>query len=60
MKSSEFIRWLQKQGVVFKPGKGSHMIATLNGKSSVVPNHGSKEIKTGTMNAIKKQLGLKE
>ncbi|RXZ42723.1 type II toxin-antitoxin system HicA family toxin [Crenobacter cavernae] len=59
MKNSEFIRWLQQQGVTFKPGKGSHLIATLNGKSIGVPNHKGKEIPTGTAEGIKRKLGLK-
>ena len=58
MKSSEFKRWLTGQGATFKPGKGSHLKVTLNGKSSVLPMHG-KELGTGLVAAIKKQLGLK-
>jgi mRNA interferase HicA len=58
MKSTEFKRWLAKQGVTFKPGKGSHLHAELNGKMSVLPMH-SKELGTGLVAAIKKQLGLK-
>jgi mRNA interferase HicA len=50
-KSSEFKRWLAAQGATFKPG-------TLNGKNSVLPMHG-KELGTGLVAAIKKQLGLK-
>jgi len=58
--SAEFIRWLKDQGATFDPGKGkgSHMKAFLNGHFSYVPTH-SKEIPTGTVEAIKKQLGLK-
>ncbi|QNI37506.1 type II toxin-antitoxin system HicA family toxin [Edaphobacter albus] len=58
MKSSEFKRWLTEQGANFKPGKGSHLKVTLNGKQSVLPMH-NKELGTGLVNAIKKQLGLK-
>jgi len=57
-KSSEFKRWLSDQGATFKPGKGSHLKVTLNGKNSVLPMHG-KELGTGLVAAIKKQLGLK-
>lgn len=57
MKSSEFKRWLSDQGATFKPGKGSHLKVFLNGKQSVLPMHG-KELKTGLVKAIKKQLGL--
>ena len=58
MKSSELKRWLALQGAIFKPGKGGHLRVELNGKISVLPMH-SKDIKTGTLQGIKKQLGLK-
>jgi mRNA interferase HicA len=57
VKSSEFKRWLADQGATFKPGKGSHLKVTLNGKNSVLPMH-SKELGAGLVAAIKKQLGL--
>ena len=58
MKSSEFKRWLAEQGATFKPAKGSHLKVYMNGRQSILPMHG-KEMKTGTVEAIKKQLGLK-
>lgn len=58
MKSSEFKRWLASQGATFKPAKGSHFRVYLNGRQSILPMHG-KDLKTGTMEAIKKALGLK-
>ena len=57
MKNAEFKRWLSKQGASFEAGKGSHLKVSLNGKSSILPMH-SKDLKTGTMEGIKKQLGL--
>jgi len=59
MTSSEMKRWLAKQGATFAPGNGSHMHVTLNGKTSILAMHPSREMPTGTVNAIKKQLGLK-
>jgi len=60
MTSAEFKRWLEKQGATFSPGKGGHLKVSLNGLSSVLPMHGSKhELKKGTVEAIKKQLGVK-
>ena len=59
MKSSEFIKFLQRQGAVFESGKDSHKKGYLNGRSSVVPNHGAKEIGEGLRQSILKQLGLK-
>jgi mRNA interferase HicA len=59
MKYSEFRKWLSRQGVDFRPGKGSHFRLTLNGKISTFSDHGSKEIGKGLAEQIKKQLGLK-
>ena len=58
MNSKEFKRWLTRQGATFLPGKGSHLKVYLNGKQSVQPMHNS-DLKTGTLEGIKKQLGLK-
>jgi mRNA interferase HicA len=58
MKSREFKRWLQAQGATFEPGKGGHLKVYLNGRRSVLPMH-SGELKTGLVDGIKKQLGLK-
>lgn len=59
MKTSEFKRWLEKQGAAFTSGKGSHLKVELDGKFSVLPMHKSKEIGTGLVAKIKKDLGLK-
>ncbi|MFP5276638.1 MAG: type II toxin-antitoxin system HicA family toxin [Acidobacteriota bacterium] len=58
MKSSEFKRWLEQQGAIFTPGKGSHLHVWLHSRTSVLPMH-SKELGKGLVAAIKKQLGLK-
>jgi len=58
MNSKEFKRWLTEQGATFQPGKGSHLKVYLNGKQSVLPMHND-DLKTGTLESIKKQLGLK-
>jgi mRNA interferase HicA len=60
VKYSEFKRWLERQGVQFvRNGKGSHMMLYYNGKKSVFPSHGAKEMKEGTRLSILKDLGLK-
>jgi mRNA interferase HicA len=56
--SKEFKRWLTQQGATFQHGKGSHLKVYLNGKQSVLPMHNA-DLKTGTLEGIKKQLGLK-
>ncbi len=59
MKYSEFRRWLKQQGVRFESAKGSHHKAFLNGRQTIFPDHGSKEIGKGLVEKIKKDLGLK-
>ena len=56
--SKELKRWLARQGATFAAGKGSHLRVFLKGRQSVLPMH-SGEMKIGTVEAIKKQLGLK-
>ena len=59
MKSAEFKRWLAKQGVTFGKQTGSHLKLYFQGRQSVLPIH-PKELGKGLVEAIKKQLGLKE
>jgi mRNA interferase HicA len=57
---SQFKRWLMERGVRFSDtAKGSHFKVSLGDKTSIFPFHGSKEIGTGLMERIKKDLGLK-
>ncbi|XLZ69049.1 type II toxin-antitoxin system HicA family toxin [Massilia sp. SR12] len=59
MKYSEFRRWLERQGAIFTPGRGSHFKVRLNGLTSVFPDHGAKEMGKALSEKIKKDLGLK-
>jgi mRNA interferase HicA len=59
MNCKQFKKWLADRGATFEPGKGGHLKVYLNGKRSVLPM-GSGEMKKGTAEGIKKQLGLKE
>lgn len=59
MKYSEFRRWLTRQGATFKPAKGSHFRVYLNGRQTIFPDHGAKEIGHGLVVKIRKDLGLK-
>ena len=61
MNSRDLKRWLKKQGCSFEEsrGKGGHITVRLRKKMTVMPMHGSKELPKGTVEAIKKQLGLK-
>jgi mRNA interferase HicA len=57
--SSKELKRCPTQGrATFQAGKGSHLKVYLNGKQSVLPLHNS-DLKTGTVEGIKKQLGLK-
>jgi mRNA interferase HicA len=58
VKSSEFKRWLAKQGVTFGTQTGSHLKLFFNGRQSVLPMHG-KDLPKSLVEDIKKQLGLK-
>ncbi|WP_183380175.1 MULTISPECIES: type II toxin-antitoxin system HicA family toxin [unclassified Herbaspirillum] len=58
MKQSEFVRWLKQQGATFEEGT-NHTKVRLNGKTSFLPRHPSKELKTGLVQGVKKQLNLK-
>jgi mRNA interferase HicA len=65
MKGSEFIRRVQSyakaNGIGFrldeKRGKGSHLTLILGDKLTIVRNP-KDELKTGTLHAMLKQLGL--
>jgi mRNA interferase HicA len=58
MKQSEFVKWLKAQGASFQDGT-KHLKVTLNGKQTILPRHPAKELKTGLVEGVKKQLGLK-
>jgi mRNA interferase HicA len=61
MNSSQAKRFLAKKGATFSPGKGGHLHVHLNGKSSILPQHGGKkELGTCLWKAILKQLDIKE
>lgn len=56
MKTSEFRRWLERQGVEITQGT-NHEKLRYNGKQSHLPRH-AKEMKEPLRKAILKQLGL--
>lgn len=59
MNSDQFRRFLAKQGCTFEPGKGGHLIVRREGRMSVLPQHGGKkQLGTGLMRAIRKDLGI--
>lgn len=60
MTSAELKRWLEKQGCTFGTQRGSHLKVYREGKSTILPMHGKKELGKGLARAIKRDLGLKE
>ena len=60
MTSHELKRWLEQRGAECEPGRGGHLTVRLGDKITSLPMHGRKrDLPTGTVNAVKKALGLK-
>jgi mRNA interferase HicA len=62
MNARELKKWLASQGCTFetKRGGSGHLIVKRGDRKTELPMHGAnKELGTGLVNAIKKQLGLK-
>ena len=62
MNAQELKRWLAKQGCTFEPkrGGGGHIVVRRGDRRSEIPMHGSrKELGTGLVNRILRDLGLK-
>ena len=63
MNASELRRWLRRQGCIFETHKGGsgHLTVRLGDRTSQLPMHGAnKELGTGLVAKIKKDLGLKD
>jgi mRNA interferase HicA len=56
--ASELRRLLKSQGCTFEESK-KHTKVIFGSKTARMPRHPSQEIKTGTLNAILKDLGIK-
>ncbi len=61
MNANELKRWLAAQGCSFQTHRGGsgHLTVRLGDKVSQLPMHGRKELGTGLVNKIKRDLGLK-
>lgn len=61
MKISELIKLLKAKGCYKERDGGNHEIwySPISQKRFQVPRHGAKEVKTGLLNGILKQAGLK-
>lgn len=61
MNAGELKRWLAKRGATFETHKGGsgHLTVRLGDHTSQLPMHGGRrELGTGLVNKIKKDLGL--
>ena len=55
---NQFKRWLKEKGCTFEEGR-RHTKVFYAGRFTTLPRHGSRELKTGTAEGIKKRLGLR-
>jgi len=61
MKATELKRWLARQGCTFETHRGGsgHLTVRLGDRKTQLPMHGgSKDLGTGLVKSIKKDLGL--
>lgn len=59
MNAKEIIKLLEQAGFYKKSQNGSHVKMTNGEKITIVPNHGKKDIKIGTVKSIEKHTGVK-
>ena len=60
MNSSQFRRYLAKQGCTFEEGR-RHTLVRRGDRIAALPRHGgSKQLGTGLMKAIRKDLGMED
>jgi len=59
MRARELKRILAALGATFECGKGSHLHVELNGKKSIIPMHSAKDLGTGLLKAIQRDLEFK-
>lgn len=56
--SNELKRWLASRGCTFEEGT-KHTKVFFKDMHTLLPRHGAKELPTGTVRGIKRDLGLK-
>ncbi|MDY0365611.1 MAG: type II toxin-antitoxin system HicA family toxin [Arcobacter butzleri] len=59
MNAKEILKKLIEAGFYQKSQNGSHIKMTNGEKTTIVPNHGKKDIKIGTVKSIEKYTGVK-
>ncbi|MFA6760265.1 MAG: type II toxin-antitoxin system HicA family toxin [Sulfuricurvum sp.] len=58
MNAKEIIKKLEDAGYYKKSQRGSHIKMTNGDKTTIVPDHGKKDIKIGTVKSIEKLTGV--
>lgn len=60
MNANELRRWLKKRGCTFETHRGGsgHITVRRGRRKTQLPMHGKKELGTGLVRKIKKDLGL--
>jgi len=59
MNAKEILRLLVEAGFYKKSQSGSHVKMTNGEKTTIVPEHGKKDISIGTVKSIEKHTGVK-
>ena len=59
MTGKDMVKRLKKIGWILDRVEGSHHIMFKDGVSVSVPVHGSKDLRPGTLDSIKKKAGMK-
>ncbi len=57
MSHDELLRYLKAHGATFEE-KTRHTMVRVGGRTTILPRHGRKEVPTGTLHAILRDLGL--
>jgi len=62
MKARQFIRKLKAHGVEIETGrgKGGHVLATFEGRRTVIKTHGAKDLSNQYIRLVCRQLGIEE
>lgn len=59
MNAKEILKKLMEAGFYQKSQNGSHIKMTNDTITTIVPNHGKKDVKLGTVKSIEKHTGVK-
>ena len=55
----DLVKELERAGATVRPGRGSHMVVELNGRTATLPIHGNRSLGKGLLSKILKDLSVK-